>query len=303
MFKIVEEVNAYLKTLQNFGMDNLHVLNNTAMQIAGLGAVILVLVISVNLYFGKRINMQKLGKILIIFLILTMYGPLLGLINGTLDQVNHICKSAFASEVDLNVVYQDLWEKKTKAQSANDGEAESNAFLKEILKEIEKENPLHNESNKIGTDLILAFNHNNVGEFKHALITTFEEFMLMLSAGSIVILNIIRTTFLIILSVIGLFAIALSIIPALENSGYAWLQKYVQTYLWLGITYIVEGVTSLILQKYNETVHQDIVSTTFDLLLMLVCFSTLILVCLVPIITRHIVSTTVSYAYKLSSDR
>lgn len=300
MFEIVEEINGYLREIQNFGLDNQSVLSSPAMYVAGIGALILVGIIASNMFMGKRIDHQKLGKILIILIILTMYGPLLNVVNQFLDGVNNTCKTAFASKTDPNKILQEIWDKKKKVQE-DKGKSGSNNLLKETSTEVEKEKKetkwYYFGLDGIGEDIKAAFNEAK-DNLKLVIITIIEEGLITLTAAIIVILNIIRTTFLIILSILGVFAIGLSMIPGLENSGYSWLQKYVNTYLWLSVSYIIQGIVGNLLESYSSNINTGTANPTFDLLLVSVCLSTVVLMFLVPTITGYIISASVSSASK-----
>ena len=64
----------------------------------------------------------------------------------------------------------------------------------------------------------------------------------MLADLALIILNVIRYFFLIVLSMFGIFVIALSSFPTLEGSFSQWLTKYINVYLWLAIGYILKSI-------------------------------------------------------------
>ncbi len=56
------------------------------------------------------------------------------------------------------------------------------------------------------------------------------------------VLNVIRGFYLIILTIFGIFVIALSTFPSLEGSFAQWISKYINVYLWLAIGFVLQGV-------------------------------------------------------------
>mgnify|MGYP000692488013 CR=1 FL=1 len=96
-----------------------------------------------------------------------------------------------------------------------------------------------------------VFNGNAMDNVRLWLLEAFYDIVHFLGVIAIIILNVVRTFFLIVLSIFGIFVIALCMYPGLESSFYQWLQKYINVYLWLPISYILQGLISKIFMKIN----------------------------------------------------
>ena len=96
------------------------------------------------------------------------------------------------------------------------------------------------------------------------ILEAFYEIIHFLGVIAIIILNVVRTFFLIVLSIFGIFVLAFSMYPGLENSFMQWLQKYINVYLWLPISYILQGLISKLFTKVKPDVASSIFTATSE---------------------------------------
>lgn len=76
--------------------------------------------------------------------------------------------------------------------------------------------------------------------------------------GAIVVLNVVRTFFLVVLIIFGIFVIPLSVFPTLENTFSQWLTKYINVYLWLPISYILLGIINKLFTYIKVDIYSQL---------------------------------------------
>lgn len=91
---------------------------------------------------------------------------------------------------------------------------------------------------------------------KKAIQNFFRELLEMLFQAASLTIDTIRTFFLVVLSILGPIAFALSIYDGFQSTLTAWIQRYIQTYLWLPVA----DLFSTILAKIQVLMLQNDIS-------------------------------------------
>jgi hypothetical protein len=202
--------------------------------IAGLGLLVSTYFTFFQIMGGSDEGIKKyLTKFLLIFLGIVYYPTFILVINYPLDLITESARSITVKDIERIEEVKKLQLNETGLTSfvinAED-EAEFNAMFPNS----ESQNDEVSFFQKMATG---AANITNdlIGTAITGLLSAIAEL-------AIIILNIIRGFFLIVLSVFGVFVIALSAFPTLEGSFTQWLTKYINVYLWLAIGFILQSV-------------------------------------------------------------
>lgn len=186
-------------------------------------------------------------KLLAVYLGIGFYGTFLDIINAPLNIVSSAAKDiAQINDEGTENFFNDFHVEKKDAISNSEFDEE----ISERTERFKDENPEVSESVFGETlDLITSggaaidgFINDAMVSIRAYILEAFYNICKFLGMIAIIILNLIRTFFLIVLQIFGVFAIAFSIYPVLGNSFSQWLQKYINVYLWLPIGYILQGI-------------------------------------------------------------
>lgn len=221
-----ELLSAYLKDMSAFFI--------VARIIAGLGLLVSTYFTFFQIMGGSDESVKKyLTKFLAVFLGIVYYPTLLLVINYPLDLITESARNMTARDIERIAEVKELQLNQTGLTSFEvnaEDEAEFNAMFPNSDVETDETSffqKMVTGSANIANDLI--------GTAITALFSAIAEL-------AIIILNIIRGFFLIVLSIFGVFVIALSAFPTLEGSFTQWLTKYINVYLWLAIGFILQSV-------------------------------------------------------------
>ena len=91
---------------------------------------------------------------------------------------------------------------------------------------------------------------------KKAIQNFFRELLEMLFQAASLTIDTIRTFFLIVLAILGPIAFALSVWDGFQSTLTMWIQRYIQTYLWLPVA----DLFSTILAKIQVLMLQNDIS-------------------------------------------
>jgi hypothetical protein len=213
--------------------------------IAGLG-----LLISSYFVFFRMMDQQSdaiskyLGRFLLIFLGLFYYSTFINVINLPLKAISNSVRAITVSDDAKMTAYYEARNTKKNDTDINDPEKDE-----ELSKYLSNDS---SEDNKILSDI-----DNNNGYVEAAITNAISNILLSFSNLAVIILNIVRTFFLIVLSVFGIFVIALSAYPTLEGSFTQWLTKYINIYLWLPIGYLLQSILLKVQLSYVEASVDD----------------------------------------------
>lgn len=221
-----ELLSAYLNDMSDYFL--------VARIIAGLGLLISTYFTFFQIMGGSEESLRKfLTKFLAIFLGIVYYPTLLLVINYPLDLITESARNMTAKDIVRIEEVKELQLNQTGLTSfeVNEkDEAEFNAMF---------------PKSEISSDDTSFFQKmvTGVANATNDLISTaITSIFTAIAELAIIILNIIRGFFLIVLSIFGVFVIALSSFPTLEGSFTQWLTKYINVYLWLAIGFILQSV-------------------------------------------------------------
>jgi hypothetical protein len=202
--------------------------------IAGLGLLVSTYFTFFQIMGGNDESVKKyLTKFLLVFLGIVYYPTFLLVVNYPLDLITETARNITAKDIErikevkkmsLNNMGISSFDDNLKDQAEFDSlfpkgemQVDDTPFLQKMV----------TGAVNIGNDMVIS---------GVTAVLTF------ISELALIILNIIRGFFLIVLSIFGVFVIALSAFPTLEGSFTQWLTKYINVYLWLGIGFILQSV-------------------------------------------------------------
>lgn len=221
-----ELLKAYLNDMSAFFI--------VARIIAGLGLLVSTYFTFFQIMGGSDEGVKKyLTKFLVIFLGIVYYPTLLLVINYPLDLITETARNMTARDIERIEEVKQLQLNQTGLTSFEvnaEDEAEFNAMFPSS--DVESDEASFFQKMVTGAANIA---NDMIGTAVTALFSVIAEL-------AIIILNIIRGFFLIVLSIFGVFVIALSAFPTLEGSFTQWLTKYINVYLWLAIGFILQSV-------------------------------------------------------------
>lgn len=234
----MESINDTLDELLKIFMTDLSQFFLIARIIAGIGLLISTYFTFFQIMGGSDDSVKRyLTKFLVIFLGIAYYPTLLLFINYPLDIITNSVRDISDKNVAKNTY---VWDKSMNQNGFNDDFVSNADYEKEFNKlypVVDADDDSFMGSLKsIGSDLA-----NSVAGMIQEIISTA---LRMVADLALIILNILRSFFLIVLSIFGIFVIALSSFPTLEGSFSQWLTKYINVYLWLSIGYILKSVLS-----------------------------------------------------------
>ena len=227
-------INTVLDELLSSYLEDMSAYFLVARIIAGLGLLISTYFTFFQIMGGSDESIRKfLTKFLAISLAIIYYPTLLLLINYPLDLITESARDMTVKDIERIAEVKQLQLNQTGLTSfevnAKD-EAEFNAMFPKSDVKVDDTSFLKNMV-------------TGVANVANDLITSgFTALFSVIAELAIIILNIIRGFFLIVLSIFGVFVIALSSFPTLEGSFSQWLTKYINVYLWLAIGFILQSV-------------------------------------------------------------
>lgn len=232
----MDSINETLGELLKIFIDDLSEFFVIARIIAGIGLAISTYFTFFQIMGGDDESVKKyLTKFLVVFLGIVYYPTLLLIINYPLDIITVSVKNISDKNVAKNTY---VWDKELSQNGVNNNFQTNAEYEKEfnrIYPVIESDdNTFMGSLKSLGADIA-----NSVAGMIQEIIATA---LRMLADLALIILNVIRYFFLIVLSMFGIFVIALSSFPTLEGSFSQWLTKYINVYLWLAIGYILKSI-------------------------------------------------------------
>ena len=232
----MDSINETLGELLKIFIDDLSEFFVIARIIAGIGLAISTYFTFFQIMGGDDESVKKyLTKFLVVFLGIVYYPTLLLIINYPLDIITVSVKNISDKNVAKNTY---VWDKELSQNGVNNNFQTNAEYEKEfnrIYPVIESDdNTFMGSLKSLGADIA-----NSVAGMIQEIIATA---LRMLADLALIILNVIRYFFLIVLSMFGIFVIALSSFPTLEGSFSQWLTKYINVYFWLAIGYILKSI-------------------------------------------------------------
>ena len=100
-------------------------------------------------------------------------------------------------------------------------------------------------------------------DLKQSIRSWFRELLEMLFQAAALVIDTIRTFFLVVMSILGPIAFAISVWDGFQSTLLQWVTRYVSVYLWLPVSdlfsAILARIQSLILQRDIEQLSNPIV--------------------------------------------
>lgn len=249
MNEFLEYINGILADLVNDFSAHAGVFLIPAKIIAGIGAIIAVyMVYKKSVTDGEKVNMNEIYRIFALYLGILFYGTFIGLINAPLNLMSNSIKSVAIDETSNTDDFFDSFHTDKESDKSIANNQDYNNTLNDYINQSERELGVSLEEEVeqgFGDKIIEIFNPSNLYEqIQSYLIEAFFNVIHFLGVIAILVLNVIRSFFMIVLTYFGIFVLALSMYPGLQNSFFQWLQKYINVFLWLPISYILQGVIS-----------------------------------------------------------
>lgn len=261
MDEILQSVNSLLAEVLAEMTNGSSQYIGVAKLIAGVGALILSLTTFSQIMSGKIDepigNFTK--RILLISLGIGYYGVFLSFINAPLNIMTQSIKEVVAIDHEKTENFFETYTFNQDDEFSNN--PEDDAAINGLLTEAETVVGSDNDDDSSGLSGVVMgiFNGSYQDNIRLWIMEAFYQIIHFLGIIAVIVLNVIRTFFLIVLSTFGIFVIAFCMYPGLENSFFQWLQKYINVYLWLPISYILQGLIS----KIFTMIKPDMGTTIF----------------------------------------
>jgi len=222
-----------------------------ARALAGLGALIYIsLRIWRTLADGERIELLPLLRPFGIGLLIAFFPTLvLGTMNGILGTITRGTESMLEKETFSMAEFRKAQEAAEKKRFAEDPET---AYM-------ESDEAFDRELESLGwspTDLAHMTNmfyQRTMYGFQKWIREVITNVMQLLFESSALIIDAIRTFYLIVLSILGPISFSLSVWNGLESTMGHWISRYIQVYLWLPVS----NLFSCILLKLQSLMLQN----------------------------------------------
>lgn len=222
--------------------------------VAGLGALFYVaLKVWQALSAAEPIDMYPLLRPFAVGLCIMFFPTIvLGTINGVLSPVVTGTHSILEGQVmDLNVLQQqkDLLEREAMLRNPETAYLSSNEAFDEKLEE------LGWSPSDLAT-MSGMYIERGMFQLQKSVKDSFRELLEILFQAAALVIDTIRTFFLIVLSILGPIAFAISVWDGFQSTLSQWITRYVSVYLWLPVADLFSSmlakIQSLILEKDIE---------------------------------------------------
>lgn len=227
-------INSALEELLSVYLKDMSAFFVIARIIAGLGLLVSTYFTFFEIMGGSDESVKKyLKKFLLIFLGIVYYPTLILIINYPLDLITNTARNMTATDIERIEEVKKLMDNKMGLGSHEVNQKHEDEFNAMFPKSDEETD----DGSFLGKMVVGAVNI-----FNDSILMVVTTVCVVISELALIILNIIRGFFLIVLSIFGVFVIALSAFPTLEGSFTQWLTKYINVYLWLAIGFILQSV-------------------------------------------------------------
>lgn len=201
--------------------------------IAGLGGVIYVFYRLWPVMAGKEpLDIYPLLRPFAIFLVLLFYMGLVNILNTVLTPVVNATSSM------VNYQNQTVAANIKRKQDLIRQQAKKPVYTKDE----EEEGWLYDVANKVGAAEEFLSSIPEMMETSARKLLAYILEVAFYAAG--LIINAIRTFYLIMLVIIGPLALGFSVFPGFEGTFHSWLSRYVQIFMWLPIANILGTIIS-----------------------------------------------------------
>jgi conjugative transposon TraJ protein len=233
----VESLNQLLDNLYDEMLPLCADLINVGRALGGLGALVFIASkVWRSLAEAEPIDVFPLLRPFAIGLVITFFPVMLSVLNGVLDGVSSATNAVVRVQNQSIIKLQERKEALLAARPENAAYTSDEAFEKELgAKDILD----------IGGKTALYFDRLSYDVQKN-----FREWMRnaleLLHQSAALIINTVRTFFLLILSIIGPISFGFAIWPGFESTLTNWFSRYINTFLWLPVANIFGAIIAKI---------------------------------------------------------
>lgn len=225
--------------------------------IAGIGALIAIyMVFKKSVTEGEKINMNEVYRVGALALGIIFYGTFISFINAPLNLISESIKTVSVNQTNATDSFFESYQFGEQSQNNTTSNEAHDTEISDLINE--SENDLGVSSTEVGEEYSIGetisslFSPMNIyANIQTYIAEAIFNVIHFLGVIAIIVLNVIRSFFLIVLTYFGIFVFAISIYPGLQNSFFQWLQKYINVYLWLPISYILQGMISKMFTYFN----------------------------------------------------
>lgn len=265
-------INGYLNDILQDYMNNLDEYLFVAKIIAGIGLLISAYFAFFNMMDGSNNEAisKFLRKFLLSYLGIFYYTTFIGVINIPLNAISEVTRNVSLKDMRLAAGVSEA-QGNTTIIGSPENDPEVKAEVARLIKEASgSANGSPQEEGSI-IDGVLSSLVEVGNSVANAITMVITRMLITISELALIILNVIRGFYLIVLSIFGIFVITLSTFPTLEGSFSQWLMKYINVYMWLPIGFILQGILGKIelMNQLQPLKEYDAGSNTFSILISL----------------------------------
>lgn len=183
----------------------------------------------------------------------------LGSINGLLSPIAKATHSLMVGQTFSMVKWQNDRDEKLRQGNEEmpaDGFYEENEEMEQELDALGLDEQTQNTMDRMDKE-------RSSWSFKGMLMKALGAILEFLFTAAAVILDVLRTFYLIVLSLLGPIAFAISVFDGFQNSLSMWLSKYISVYLWLPISDLFSAIIAR-LQTLSLQNDAELAATGYD---------------------------------------
>lgn len=242
-------INGYLNEIMEDYLKSMNSFILVAKIIALIGLIVSAYFSFFQMMDGSNNNealSKFLKKFLLTFLGIFYYSTFITVINVPLNAITEASRAVAIQDMTDQFNVSRVRTKEWMGMEEEDPEIK--AEVARLVAEANAERgytPKKDEEKSI-TDSVLSTLTEAGNVITNAFTELITDALVLISELALIILNIIRGFYLIVLTLFGIFVLALSTFPSLEGSFSQWLMKYINVYLWLPIGFIFQGILAKI---------------------------------------------------------
>jgi len=235
-----DNLHQILRVLYESMIDMCEPMASVASAIAGIGAMLYISYrVWQSLARAEPIDLFPLLRPFAISICIMFFPTLvLGSINGLLSPIVKATHSLMVGQTfDMQKWQKERDEKlrQNNEEMPADGFYEENAEMEQELDALGLDDQTQNTMDRMDKE-------RSSWSFKGMLMKALGWLLELIFAAAGVILDVLRTFYLIVLSLLGPIAFAISVFDGFQNSLSQWLSKYVSVYLWLPISDLFSAI-------------------------------------------------------------
>lgn len=266
-------INGYLNEIMENYMKSMDSFIFVAKAIAVVGLLVSAYFAFFQIMDGSNNNesiSKFLRKFMLTFLGVFYYTTFIAVINVPLEAITEACRSVAIKDMTDQANVSRVNTKEFMGMEEEDPQikAEVSRLLSEAKAQKGGSSSASGEEQSM-TDVILTTLTEAGNVMTNAITSLVTDLLMLIAELALIILNVIRGFYLIVLTIFGIFVLALSTFPSLEGSFSQWLMKYINVYLWLAIGFIFQGILAKIelMNQLRPLDEYEAGSSTFNILI------------------------------------